>query len=111
MKFEENQLPVLTEVLDATVWLQHFGVPRGNFERVIGRLAPACWVDVGVIRVHPLIIDVTPAVIMDLTEEQKYEILYIHTIQELEKHFKQYYTQDPNHYKLTTHTQSITLMR
>lgn len=69
LNLEENPLPVLTEVLAATMWLVCSGVPRGNFERVIGRLTPACWVDVGVIRVHPLIIDVTPAVIMDLREE------------------------------------------
>lgn len=49
LSFEENQLAVWTEVQAAPVRLLCFGVPRGNFERVIGRLTPACWVDVGVI--------------------------------------------------------------
>lgn len=49
LSFEENQLPVWTEVLVASVWLLPFGVPWGNFEWVTGRLTPACWVDVRVI--------------------------------------------------------------
>lgn len=49
LNFEEHQLPVLTEVLVATMWLLCFGVPWRNFERVTGRLTPACWVDVVVI--------------------------------------------------------------
>jgi len=69
LKFEENQLPVLTEVLVAGMRLLCSGVAWGNFEWVTGRLTPACWVDVRVIGVHPLIIDMTPAVIMDLQEE------------------------------------------
>lgn len=60
------------DVRVTTVWLMCFGVPRCNFQRVIGRLTPACWVDVGVIRVHPLIVDMTPAIIMDLKEEERW---------------------------------------
>lgn len=38
-----------SEVPAVTVWLLRFGVTRWNFERVTGRLTPACWVDVWVI--------------------------------------------------------------
>lgn len=73
-----------SEVLVATVWLLCFGVTWWNFERVTGRLTPACWVDVRVIWVHPFIIDVTPAVIMDLKEKRRRsyntsKILCVHT--------------------------------
>lgn len=60
-----------SEAQAATVWLLCFGVARRDFERVTGGLTPACWVDVGVVRVHPLIVDVTPAVIMDLREKTR----------------------------------------
>lgn len=50
--------------------LLHFGVPWRDFKRVTGRLAPACWMDVWVIWVYPLIIDVTPAIIMDLNKKR-----------------------------------------
>lgn len=60
-----------SEAQAATVWLLCFGVARRDFERVTGGLTPARWVDVGVVRVHPFVIDVTPAVIMDLSEKTR----------------------------------------
>lgn len=48
-----------------------FSVPWRDFKRVTGRLAPACWMDVWVIWVYPLIIDVTPAIIMDLNNKKR----------------------------------------
>lgn len=57
--------------LVATMRLLCFGVPWRDFKRVTGRLAPACWMDVWVIWVYPLIIDVTPAIIMDLNKKKR----------------------------------------
>lgn len=57
--------------LVATMWLLRFGVPGRNFQRVTGRLTPACRMDVWVIWVHPLIIDMTPAIIMDLNKKRR----------------------------------------
>lgn len=48
-----------------------FGVARRDFERVTGGLAPACRVDVRVVRVHPLVVDVAPAVVVDLGGNRK----------------------------------------
>lgn len=48
-----------------------FSVPWRDFKRVTGGLAPACWMDVWVIWVYPLIIDVTPAIIMDLNKKKR----------------------------------------
>lgn len=48
-----------------------FGVARRDFERVTGGLAPACRVDVRVVRVHPLVVDVAPAVVVDLGGNSK----------------------------------------
>lgn len=40
-------------------------------------VAPARRVDVRVIRVHPLIIDVTPAIIVDLEEKPRHDHLCV----------------------------------